>query len=327
MKQLLNKRICVTGGGGFLGKAVCARLATVGAASVFVPRRREFDLTQLADVDRLFDRANPEIVIHLAAEVGGIGANQKNPGRYFYANMAMGLHLIEAARIHGIERIVQVGTVCAYPKFCQVPFREDDLWSGYPEETNAPYGVAKRSLAVMLDAYRRQYGLNGVYVIPANLYGPHDNFDLKSSHVVPALIRKFLEAARNSDESVECWGTGRASREFLYVDDAADAVVRAAALLDDSVPVNLGTGREVTIAELAGMVARLAGFKGRICWNDQRPDGQPRRCIDTSRARELLNWSATTSLDEGLAQTIKWWTKVGDSTNEHHYASYALPHP
>lgn len=311
MDKLRNKRICVTGGGGFLGKAVCARLDSIGVRNVFVPRRREYDLTQSSDVDRLFDKARPDIILHLAAEVGGIGANERNPGRYFYANMAMGLHLIEASRIHGLEKFVQVGTVCAYPKFCPVPFVEKDLWQGYPEETNAPYGVAKRALSVMLDAYRRQYGLNGVYVIPANLYGPNDNFDLETSHVVPALIRKFLHAVEKSDRIVDCWGTGRVTREFLYVEDAADAVVRAAALLDDCDPVNLGTGREISIAELAALIARHSGFKGEIRWNQNRPDGQPRRRIDTSRAKDLLGWSATTTLDDGIAKTIAWWKQFG----------------
>lgn len=322
--NIIRRRICVTGGGGFLGKAVCARLKELGARAVFVPRRREFDLTRLDDVERLFDMAQPEVIIHLAAEVGGIGANEQNPGRYFYANMAMGLHLIEAARIHGIEKFVQVGTVCAYPKFCPVPFHESDLWSGYPEETNAPYGIAKRSLAVMLDAYRRQYGLNGVCLIPANLYGPHDNFDLESSHVVPAMIRKFCEAADNESDSVVCWGTGRATREFLFVDDAAEALACATARLNDSQPVNIGTGSEISIAELALLIARLTGFKGRIQWDHDRPDGQPRRRIDTREAKELLDWTAVTSLEEGLKRTIDWWKNNCSHKGESPAAQFSL---
>lgn len=305
--ELSDKRICVTGGGGFLGRAVRARLKAAGAQNVFVPRRRDFDLTRSDAVDRLFVEATPDIIIHLAAEVGGIGANEQNPGRFFYANMAMGLHLIEASRERGVERFVQVGTVCAYPKFCPVPFQEADLWSGYPEETNAPYGVAKRALAVMLDAYRRQYGFNGVYLIPANLYGPHDNFDLETSHVVPAMIRRFCEAMDEGSDTVTCWGTGQATREFLYVDDAADAVVRAAAKLNDSEPINIGTGSEISIRDLGDLIARLTGFQGRILWDSSRTDGQPRRMIDTQKARDLLGWSAVTDLEQGLAKTIAWW--------------------
>ncbi len=305
--ELRGKKICVTGGGGFLGRAVCAQLKAIGSRNVFVPRRREFDLTCADAVERMFDEAQPEIVIHLAAEVGGIGANEQNPGRYFYANMAMGLHLIEAARQRNVERFVQVGTVCAYPKFCPVPFNERDLWSGYPEETNAPYGVAKRSLAVMLDAYRRQYGFNGVYLIPANLYGPHDNFDPASSHVVPALIRRFCDALEKGHHCVTCWGTGQATREFLYVDDAADAIVRAAAMLNLSDPINIGTGFEISIHDLAAKIATLIGYQGRIEWDASRTDGQPRRMIDTSKAKNLLGWSAATEFEEGLRKTIAWW--------------------
>ena len=297
----------MTGGGGFLGRAVCALLDDVGAREVFVPRRRTFDLTSSADVNRLFEVAKPEIIIHLAAEVGGIGANEQNPGRYFYANMAMGLHLIEAARVHGVERFVQVGTVCAYPKMCPVPFKEESLWNGYPEETNAPYGVAKRSLAVMLDAYRKQYGFNGVYLVPANLYGPHDNFDPATSHVVPAMIRRFCDAGDRGGKPVVCWGSGQAPREFLYVDDAAEAIVRAAAVLNDSDPINIGTGREIRICELAELIARLTGYRGHVDWDLSRVDGQPRRVIDIQKAEQFLGWTASTSLEEGLKRTISWW--------------------
>jgi GDP-L-fucose synthase len=299
----------VTGGAGFLGRTVCAKLRERGVRELFVPRRREFDLTQADAVARTFDAARPDVVIHLAAEVGGIGANEADPGRYFYANMAMGLHLIEESRRRGVEKFVQVGTVCSYPKFCAVPFCEGDLWGGYPEETNAPYGVAKRALGVMLDAYRRQYGFNGVYLIPVNLYGPGDNFDPRTSHVVPAMIRRFCEAIDEGRDEVTCWGTGNASRELLYVEDAAEAIVLAAAALNDSAPINLGTGREITIARLAEMIADFCGYRGRVAWDSSRTDGQPRRCLDTSRAERLLAWRATTTLEEGLRRTIEWWRR------------------
>jgi GDP-L-fucose synthase len=302
-----DKRVCVTGGAGFLGRVVCAQLAEHGARDVFVVRSGAFDLTRARDVTSLFDEARPEIVIHLAAQVGGIGANQIRPGRFFYANMAMGLHLIEESRLHGVSKFVQVGSVCAYPRDCPVPFREDDLWKGYPEETNAPYGVTKRALGVMLEAYRREYGFNGVYLVPVNMYGPGDNFDPETSHVIPALIRRFCHAADTGEDAVECWGTGRVSREFLHVEDAAEAIVRAAEIHNDPAPINLGTGVEITIAELAGRIAQLCGFVGDIRWDDSRPDGQPRRCLDTRRAADLLGWRARIGLNEGLRRTIDWW--------------------
>jgi GDP-L-fucose synthase len=311
--SLTGKRICVTGGAGFLGRAVCARLRACAAGAVFVPRSREFDLTDAGAARRMLETAEPEVVIHLAAEVGGIGANQRQPGRFFYANMAMGLNLIEQCRLRGVEKLVMVGTVCAYPKHCPAPFREADLWSGFPEETNAPYGVAKRALSTMLAAYRAQYGFNGVYLVPVNLYGPGDNFDLETSHVIPALIRKFCEAVGQRLDTVTCWGTGKVSREFLYVDDAAEAIVAAAAVHNDPAPINLGTGREITIADLARKIAGLCGYSGRIEWDPSRPDGQPRRVLDTSRATALLKWCTLTSLDEGLEQTIAWWrTRAAD---------------
>lgn len=310
---LSGKRICVTGGAGFLGRVVVERLEVIKPAEINVPRSVEYDLTDAHAVARLFDDTEPDVVIHLAAEVGGIGANQKRPGRFFYANMAMGLHLIEEARARNIEKIVQVGTVCAYPKYCDVPFREDDLWSGFPEETNAPYGVAKRSLGVMLESYRAEYGLNGLYLIPVNLYGPGDNFDLESSHVIPALIRKFCAAVEVGASSVSCWGSGEASREFLYVDDAADGIVKATCELNDSAPINLGTGREIKIRDLAKQIGDLCGFTGTIEWDTSRPDGQPRRQLDTSTAVRLLNWRAGTSLEEGLRTTVDWWRQHGSS--------------
>jgi GDP-L-fucose synthase len=286
---------------------VCERLQSAGVSEVVVPRRREHDLTDREAVHDLLAHVQPEIVIHLAAEVGGIGANRDNPGRFFYANMAMGLNLIEEARILGVEKFVQVGTVCSYPKFTPVPFREADLWTGYPEETNAPYGIAKKALLVMLQAYREQYGFNGVFLMPANLYGPGDNFDPSSSHVIPALVRKCEEARLAGHDHITCWGTGSASREFLYVDDCADAIVLAAARLEDSEPINVGVGDEVTIRELVGLIAQATGFDGEIRWNPSQPDGQPRRSLDTSQARERLGFSASVPLGKGLAATIEWY--------------------
>lgn len=302
-------RVAVTGGAGFLGRCVCRRLVERGVAAdrLFIPRRAAYDLTTMEAVDRFYRDARPDVVLHLAAEVGGIGANRAHPGRFFYANMAMGLHLIEAARTRGLQRFVQVGTICAYPKFTPVPFREDDLWAGYPEETNAPYGVAKKALLVMLDAYRAEYGLRSTYVLPVNLYGPGDNFDPASSHVIPALIRKCVDARRLGENAIEVWGTGSASREFLYVEDAAEGIVAAAERLDVPIPVNLGTGREITIYDLVHLIARLTEFTGEIRWDHTKPDGQPRRCLDTTRAGAMLGWKASTSFEDGLAQTIRWY--------------------
>ncbi len=304
--DLSRKRIVVTGGAGFLGGPVCRRLRDRGCENVVVPRRSEYDLTREQDVQRLYEDTRPDVVLHLAAEVGGIAANMDNPGRFFYANLAMALHLIEHARINGIGMFVQVGTVCAYPKHTPVPFKEDDLWNGYPEETNAPYGIAKKAALVMLDGYRRQYGLNSAYVLPVNLYGPGDNFDVHTSHVIPALVRRFIEAAARGDETVDCWGSGTISREFLYVDDAAEGVVRAAERMQEPVPINLGTGNEIRIKDLAELIARLCGFEGGIRWDTSKPDGQPRRCLDTSRAADLLGWKAEVDFEQGLQRTIDW---------------------
>ena len=314
--NLSGKSVCVTGGAGFLGRAVCVALNKRDVADIFVPRSHDFDLTKADGVARLFDQSRPDIVIHLAAEVGGIGANRVNPGRFFYANMAMGLHLMEESRRRGLEKFVQVGTVCAYPKHCELPFREESLWNGYPEETNAPYGIAKRALGVMLEAYRTQYGFNGVYLIPVNLYGPGDNFDPETSHVIPALIRKFCEAVDKGIQMVTCWGSGQAGREFLYVDDAAEAIVTATAIHNDSQPINLGTGREITVADLAALISQLCGFAGRTTWNPTRPDGQPRRRLDTTRAATLLNWQAKVDLEEGLQRTIDWWRHGGPMSSK-----------
>jgi GDP-L-fucose synthase len=302
-----DKRILLTGGAGFLGTKVRERLEAAGAAEVFVPRRADYDLTDATAVARAYDDGRPDTVVHLAAEVGGIGANRDNPGRYFFANMAMGLHLIEEARRRGTGKIVQVGTVCSYPKHTPVPFSEEELWNGYPEETNAPYGVAKKALLVMLQAYRAQYGLRGAYLLPVNLYGPGDNFDLESSHVIPALIRKCEEARIAGRDEVVCWGTGSASREFLYVDDCADAIVAATERYDEPEPINIGAQSEITIRELTETIARLTGFEGELAWDTSKPDGQPRRCLDTSRARDLLGFTASTSLEDGLRQTIAWY--------------------
>ena len=313
MTDLATKRILVTGGAGFLGRAVCRLLRELGVADerIIVPRRREYDLTVEADVALLYETARPEIVIHLAAEVGGIGANIAHPGRFFFANMAMGLHLVEHARRIGLEKLIHTSTVCAYPKFAPIPFREDDIWNGYPEETNAPYGVAKKSLFVMLDGYRREYGLQSAVAVPVNLYGPGDNFDPASSHVIPALIRKCEEARLAGADEVVCWGTGAATREFLYVDDAAEGILRAAEVMAGPVPINLGGGQEISIRDLVTKIAAACGFAGRITWDTTKPDGQPRRGLDISRARELLGWSPQQDFDSGLATTVAWWRAQG----------------
>jgi GDP-L-fucose synthase len=300
-------RVVVTGGAGFFGRVVCRKLKERGCAFLAVPRRADFDLTKQSAVERLYEETRPDVVLHLAADVGGIGANRAHPGRFFYSNLAMGLHLIEEARVRGIRKFVQVGTVCAYPKFTPVPFREDDLWNGYPEETNAPYGIAKRSLFVMLDAYRREYGTASALVVPVNLYGPGDNFNLETSHVIPALIRKCVAALERGDPAMTCWGSGSASREFLYVDDAAEGVLAAAEVMEEPIPINLGTGREIRIRDLVILIARLVGFEGAIEWDSTMPDGQPRRCLETSRADQLLGWRAATTLEEGLRRTIAWY--------------------
>ncbi|MDX2130812.1 MAG: GDP-L-fucose synthase [Planctomycetota bacterium] len=315
--DLSSKRIILTGGAGFLGRHVVDRLRARGVpdANIFIPRRKHFDLTDMASVQSLyrtaFKGAKADVVIHLAAEVGGIGANRANPGRYFYANMAMALHLIEQARLDGLVerdgRFIQVGTICAYPKFTPVPFKEDDLWNGYPEETNAPYGVAKKAAWQMLDAYKLQYAMKSSYVLPVNLYGPYDNFDLHSSHVIPALIRKCVEAQARGDKEIVCWGTGAASREFLYVDDAAEGILRAAEVMDDPTPINLGAGFEITIKSLVELIVKLTGFAGKITWDPTKPDGQPRRQLSVDKAADLLGWRAAMPFEEGLKRTIEWY--------------------
>jgi GDP-L-fucose synthase len=302
-----ERRIAVTGGSGFLGSALMAQLETAGYRHLFVPRQRDYDLTQAAQVERFYADAKPEALIHLAALAGGIGANMRRPGDFFYQNAIMGIQLIEYARRAGVRKVVVIGTVCAYPKFTPVPFREDDLWYGYPEETNAAYGLAKKMLLVQAQAYRQQYGMNIIYLLPANLYGPRDNFDPETSHVIPALIRKCVDAKRSGRSEVACWGTGAPSREFLYVDDAAGAIRLALERYDQPEPVNIGTGREVTITALAELIAKLTGFGGRLIWDASRPDGQPRRMLETTRAEELFGFRAGTSLEEGLKRTIDWY--------------------
>ena len=296
----------VTGGGGFLGAQVVARLQQAGF-DPFVARRRDYDLTRWDDTERLFADARPELVVHLAAEVGGIGANRANPGRYWYANLMMGAHVLELSRHHDVAKVLLLGTVCAYPKFAPVPFREDDLWNGYPEETNAPYGVAKKTLLVGAQTYREQYGVNAIYLLPVNLYGPRDNFDLETSHVIPALIRKMFEARDRGESEVVLWGDGSPTREFLYVDDCAEGIVLAAQRYDGAEPVNLGTGEEISIKDLAELVADLTSFTGEIVWDTSMPNGQPRRKLDTTRARELFGFEARTSLRDGLERTVEWY--------------------
>jgi GDP-L-fucose synthase len=308
------KKIVVTGGAGFLGRFVVERLRRFPDVQITIPRSRDYDLTKEENVKRLLADADPDLVIHLAAVVGGIGHNQKNPGRFFYDNLMMGTQLIEQSRLHGVEKFVAIGTVCAYPKFTPTPFKEDDLWTGYPEETNAPYGLAKKMMLVQSQSYREQYGFNSIFLLPANLYGPGDNFDLETSHVIPALIRKCVEARENKSPYIEAWGSGQVSREFLYVEDCAEGIVRASALYDEPDPVNLGTGSEVVIKDLVETIARLTGFNGEIRWRSDRPDGQPRRQLDTSRAFEKFGFRAQTSLEEGLKRTIAWYEQTQSQT-------------
>ena len=308
MMPFENKRILITGGAGFLGSHIVENLIKTRGVSekqIIVLRSKDMDL-------RVYDNCikaveNIDIIIHLAAKVGGIGFNQKNPGTLFYDNIIMGGQLMEAAMVAKVEKFVQIGTVCAYPKFTPPPFREEDLWKGYPEETNAPYGIAKKALLVMAQAYRQQYGMNVIYLLPVNLYGPKDNFDLESSHVIPALIRKFVEATEKGQKEVEVWGTGQASREFLYVEDAAEAIILATEQYNKAEPVNLGTGKEIKIKDLVTLIARLTDFDGQIIWNTSKPDGQPRRCLDTSRAKLEFGFEAKTSFVEGLQKTIEWY--------------------
>jgi GDP-L-fucose synthase len=301
-----GRRVVVTGGAGFLGSRVADRLRAAGA-EVFIPRSKDYNLVDGEAVKRLFRDARPDLVIHAAAVVGGIGANRANPGRFFYENLMMGAQTLEQSRLSGVKKFVAIGTICAYPKFTPVPFKEEDLWTGYPEETNAPYGLAKKMLLVQSQAYRQQYGFNSIFLLPVNLYGPGDNFDPASSHVIPALIRKVVEAKREGKDEIEVWGTGRATREFLYVEDCAEAIVLAAERYDGAEPVNLGAGFEISIKDLAELIVKLAGFQGRLRWDATKPDGQPRRCLDVSRASREFGFRARTSFEDGLKRTLQWF--------------------
>lgn len=304
---LIDKCITVTGGAGFLGRHVVRKLQERGCYTIFVPRSAKYDLTNMADVIRMYDDADPQVVVHLAAKVGGIGFNQEKAGELFYDNIKMGVQMIDLARQRGVKKFVTVGTVCAYPKFTPVPFKEDQLWQGYPEETNAPYGLAKKVLLVQSQAYRQQYGFNAIYVIPTNLYGPADSFDLAYSHVIPALVRKCLEAVENGDDHIDVWGTGSASREFLYVEDAAEAIVLSTEGYNNPEPVNIGSGQEITIRRLVEQITRLTGFSGEVRWDSSKPDGQPRRSLDVSRAKKEFGFEAQTPLEQGLKETIRWY--------------------
>jgi len=305
--RLADKRIVVTGGSGFLGSHLVRRFERMGCRRVFAPLHSDYDLTRADAVERLFVEHRPEVLIHMAAVVGGIGANRANPGRFFYENAIMGIQVIEAARRHGVEKTVVLGTICAYPKFTPVPFREEDLWNGYPEETNAPYGIAKKALLVQCQSYREQYGMHAVFLLPVNLYGPGDNFDLESSHVIPALIRKCVDAVKEGRDKIVLWGDGAPTREFLYVEDAAEGIVLATERYDHPDPVNLGSGTEISIRDLAVRIARAAGYSGRIVWDAAQPNGQPRRCLDIGRAEREFGFRATTPLDVGLRKTIDWY--------------------
>lgn len=305
--DLRQKKILVTGGGGFLGSFLVRQLRNLGIEHLVLPRRQECDLRNRDAITSLLQQHHPQVVFHLAAVVGGIGANREHPGRFFYDNAIMGLQLIEGARLFGVEKFVAAGTICAYPKHTPIPFREEDLWNGYPEETNAPYGLAKKMLLVQLQAYRQEYGFNGIYLLPVNLYGPGDNFDPDTSHVIPALIRKCVEAKEAGARQIVCWGDGSPTREFLYVEDAAEGLRKAAELYEDPAPVNLGSGQEISIRDLVELVARETGFAGDLVWDTSKPNGQPRRCLDTRRAREGFDFRASTSLEQGLRKTVVWF--------------------
>jgi GDP-L-fucose synthase len=315
--DLTNRRILVTGGSGFLGRHVVARLRELGCREILAPRRTEYDLKIAEQVARLVEGWRPQVVLHLAAEVGGIEANRRRPGSFFYSNLMMGANLIEACRRIGVEKFLLAGTICCYPKFAPVPFREEDLWNGYPEETNAPYGIAKKALIVQLQAYRQEFGFPGVSVLPVNLYGPGDNFDLTTSHVIPALIRKFVEAQEQNCPEVVIWGTGRPTREFLYVEDAAHAICLAAERLESPDPVNIGTGHEIAIADLAALIAAKTGYQGRLRYDPSQPDGQPRRQLDVARARALFGFEAATNLSDGLDRTIRWYRAQRSAGQRH----------
>lgn len=312
-----KKNVVVTGGAGFLGSAVVAKLKERGCRDIFVPRSKEYDLRDRDAITRLYQQIRPQILIHLAAVVGGIGANRANPGKFYYDNAIMGLQLMEYARQFGVEKFVAVGTICAYPKFTPLPFKEDDLWNGYPEETNAPYGLAKKMMLVQAQAYRAQYGFNAIYLLPVNLYGPGDNFDLETSHVIPAMIRKCVEAKETRQQQITLWGDGSPTREFLYVDDAAEGLLLATEYYDGDQPVNLGSGEEISIRELAQMIAAEVGFTGKMVWDKTKPNGQPRRCLDVGRAKQLFGFQATARLRDGIPKTVTWFqTRRNNSLRE-----------
>ena len=314
-----DKRVVVTGGAGFLGSFLVELLRAKGCKQIVVPRSHDYDLVKMDGVQRLYADATPDIVIHLAARVGGIGANQANPGRFFYDNLMMGSQLIEVGRQRGLKKFVAIGTICAYPKFAPIPFKEEEIWNGYPEETNAPYGLAKKMMLVQSQAYRQQYGFNSIILFPVNLYGPRDNFDLETSHVIPALIRKCAEARRTGTSEIVLWGDGTPTREFLYVEDAAHGILQAAEQYDDSLPLNLGTGEEVTIKNLALMVASEVEYRGSIRWDTTKPNGQPRRCLDVSRIKQAIGFQAKHSLQEGLRKTVQWYLAHRDTLREVHF--------
>jgi GDP-L-fucose synthase len=313
-----DKRVLVTGGAGFLGSFVVEKLKGLGCKDIFVPRSEDYDFVENEAVKKLYRDFSPQIVIHLAARVGGIGANRANPGRFFYENLMMGVQLMEQGRLHGVEKFVAIGTICAYPKFTPVPFKEDNLWDGYPEETNAPYGLAKKMLLVQAQAYRQQYGFNAIYLLPVNLYGPRDNFDPESSHVIPALIKKCVEAVERGEKEIVVWGTGSPTREFLYVEDCAEGILLAAEKYEKPDPVNLGAGFEISIKDLVGIIVKLTGFKGKVVWDTSKPDGQPRRMLDTSRAEKEFGFRARTPFEEGLKKTVEWYR----SDRKHQYSAH-----
>jgi GDP-L-fucose synthase len=314
-----DKRVVVTGGAGFLGSFVVEQLRTKGCRQIIVPRSRDYDLVEMEAVRRLYADTTPDVLIHLAARVGGIGANQANPGRFFYENLMMGSQLIEIGRQRGLGKLVAIGTICAYPKFAPIPFQEDDIWAGYPEETNAPYGLAKKMMLVQSQAYRQQYGFNSIVLFPVNLYGPHDNFDLQTSHVIPALIRKCVEARDTGASEIVLWGDGTPTREFLYVEDAAEGILLAAEQYEDSRPLNLGTGEEISINGLATMIATEVGYTGRIAWDKTKPNGQPRRCLDVSRIKQTIGFQAKHTLRDGLKKTIAWFHAHREKLREVHF--------
>ena len=314
MSFWIDKRVLITGGAGFLGSFVIEKLKDRGCRNIFIPRSRDYDLVSMEGVRRVYEDAKPQIVIHLAAKVGGIGANRNNPGKFFYDNLMMGVQMMEIGRQHGIDKFIAIGTICAYPKFASVPFKEDDLWNGYPEETNAPYGLAKKMLLVQSQAYRQQYGFNSICLFPVNLYGPNDNFDPESSHVIPALIKKCVDAIKTGKKEIIVWGTGRPTREFLYVEDAAQGILLAAEKYNKSDPVNIGAGFEIRIKDLVDLIVNLSGFKGEIVWDTSKPDGQPRRMLDTSRAKKEFGFTANTDFEQGLKRTIEWYKKESDKS-------------